>query len=134
MPHPCRHLSLAIHCDMAKVYRFAANPRILPQWASGLSGGDIGLHNGEWVADSPMGKSTIRFAEENAYGILDHHVTLADGAHFYNPMRVFANGDGCEVIFTLFEREGMTQAAIEADAATILQDLQQLKKLMAEED
>lgn len=128
MPLPCRHISLSIACDASAVYRYAANPQNLLYWASGLSSSEISLQQGEWVAESPMGTVTIRFAKNNTYGVLDHYVTLADGTRFYNPMRVFANGDGCEVVFTLFEQPVASQDAIEADAATILKDLRQLKK------
>lgn len=134
MPLPCRHISLSIACDASAVYRYASNPLNLPYWASGLSSSEISLQQGKWVAESPMGIITIRFAEDNTYGILDHYVTLADGTCFYNPMRVFANGDGCEVVFTLFEQPEATQDAIEDDAATILKDLRQLKRLMEEKD
>jgi hypothetical protein len=41
----------------------------------------------EWVADSPLGRISIRFAERNELGVLDHWVTLPDGATEYNPVR-----------------------------------------------
>lgn len=130
MPYPCRHISTSVACDMHKLYRFASDPRNLPLWASGLSEGEMRQENGAWYADAPMGRVQVEFAPANDYGILDHAVTLADGTAFHNPMRVFANGDGCEVVFTLLEQVPMTAEALEADAQTILKDLLALKRLM----
>ena len=39
----------------------------------------------------------VEMAESNPYGVLNHWVTLDTGERFYNPMRVIADGDGCEL-------------------------------------
>ncbi len=126
MTYPSRNIGVSIQCPPTRVYAFASNPENLPQWASGLASG-VRTEGGAWVADSPMGKVTIRFAKENEFGVLDHDVTLPSGDTFYNPMRVFANGDGSEVIFTLYRLSGVTDDAFEHDAATIQKDLEKLK-------
>jgi hypothetical protein len=54
-----------------------------------------------------MGRLKVKFVDENKFGILDHDVTLPTGETFYNPMRVFPNKDGSELIFTLYRRPGM---------------------------
>jgi hypothetical protein len=60
--------------------------------------------NEEWIAESPMGTVKVKFAEKNKFGVLDHDVTLSSGAKFYNPMRVFPNNDGSELVFTVYRR------------------------------
>ena len=57
-----------------------------------------------WIAEAPMGRVKVGFAEKNKSGILDHDVTLSSGAKFFNPMRVFPNNDDSEVVFTLYRR------------------------------
>ena len=59
--------------------------------------------------------------------MLDHTVTLASGECFDNPMRTFANGEGSEIVFTLFRRTDVDDAAFETDAAAIARDLATLK-------
>jgi hypothetical protein len=54
----------------------------------------------DWIAESPMGKVKVKFVEKNKFGVLDHDVTLPSGVKVYNPMRVFPNNDGSELIFT----------------------------------
>lgn len=102
-----RHISVSINRPLNEVYDFASNPENLPKWATGL-GGSIKNVDGEWIADSPMGKIKIRFAEQNKFGILDHDVILESGMRVSNPMRVVARGSGSEVIFTLFRQPDMT--------------------------
>jgi len=50
-----RHISTSIKRPATEVYDYAANPANLPEWAAGL-GGSIERVDGQWVADSPMGR------------------------------------------------------------------------------
>ena len=129
MTFKSRHISVSIKQSANQVYEFASNPENLPKWASGLSG-SIKNVNGDWVAESPMDKVKIEFAVQNIFGVLDHDVTLSSGEKFYNPMRVFPNNDGSELIFTLYLRPGMTDQVFAEDAATVAKDLQKLKILL----
>ncbi|MGH7823012.1 MAG: SRPBCC family protein [Candidatus Binatia bacterium] len=124
-----RHISVSIHRSPAEVYAFAANPVNLPKWAKGLSG-SIENVDGEWIADSPMGRVKVRFAPKNDLGVLDHDVVLASGETVHNPMRVVANGQGSEVIFTLFRRAGVGDEDFAADARAVQRDLEALKELL----
>ncbi|HEY8590010.1 MAG TPA: hypothetical protein VIL55_10700 [Naasia sp.] len=63
----------------------------------------------------------------NEHGVLDHEVLLPDGTVSFNPLRVVPNQEGSEVIFTLYRRDGMTDAEVDADADAILRDLTTLK-------
>ena len=123
------HLSTHIARSAAEVYAFVADPANLPQWAAGLSG-SIEQRDGRWFADSPMGDVEVRFVEENPYGVLDHDVTLPDGTTVTNPMRVVADDDGCEVVFTVRRAVGATDAELQADAAAVRADLATLKQLL----
>lgn len=124
-----RHVSVSIARPPAVVYAFASNPANAPAWASGLAG-TIARVGSEWIAESPMGQVKVRFADPNSFGILDHEVTLPSGVTIHNPMRVIANGDGSEVVFSLFRLPGVSEAKFADDATWALKDLQTLKRVL----
>jgi hypothetical protein len=101
MTFMAKHISVSISRSAAQVYEFAANPENLPKWAAGLSS-SIKKVNDNWIAESPMGRVKVKFAVRNQFGVLDHDVTLPSGVKVYNPMRVFPNNDGSELVFTLY--------------------------------
>ena len=80
------------------------------------------------LTDSPMGEVRVRFARENAFGVLDHDVTLPDGTVVNNPLRVLAHPDGAEVLFTV-RRLGASDADFDRDCATVLADLERLRSV-----
>jgi hypothetical protein len=127
--YPARPISQSIHRDWRAVYEFAAQPENLPRWAAGL-GGSLEPGDGDWYVDGPLGRVKLRFVERNAFGVLDHYVTLPSGLECYNPLRVVANGTGCEVTFTLYRLPDMSDAAFDADAAAVARDLATLKALL----
>lgn len=123
------HISVSINCPVNDVYEFASNAQNLPKWATGLSN-SIKKAGNEWIAESSMGIIKIKFAEKNKLGILDHDVTLPSGEKIYNPMRVFPNNNGSEIIFTLYQRPGMSDKMFTEDAEIVKRDLEKLKKLL----
>jgi hypothetical protein len=129
MASESRHVSLDILRPPDEVYGYTSDHTNLPNWASGI-GDSIELVDGEWMVESPMGRLTIRFAEPNDLGVLDHTVTLESGETFYNPMRVIQHERGSEVVFTLRRSDDQTDEQFEADAATVLADLHTLKALL----
>jgi hypothetical protein len=67
---------------------------------------------------------------ENEFGVLDHYARLPGGREVPNPMRVVPNGAGCEVIFTLFRRPGMSDQQFARDARTVDADLRKLRTVL----
>lgn len=129
MPPESRHLGIWIDRPAAVVYDYARQPANLPNWAAGL-GSSIEQVEGRWVAESPLGRVVVEMSESNQYGVLDHWVRLDTGATFYNPMRVIADGSGCEVVFTLRRQPGVSDADFDRDAAAVAADLATLKRLL----
>lgn len=123
------YIGVSIDRPADEVYEFASNPGNLPKWAAGL-GGSVKNVNGEWIAESPMGRVKVRFADKNRFGVLDHDVILQSGERFYNPMRVFPNGEGSELVFTLYQRPDITEKMFKEDAETVERDLKRLKALL----
>ena len=95
------------------VYNFVSDPKNLPKWASGLDGA-----------------VKVRFAERNKFGVLDHFVTVGSGPEVYVPMRVFPNGEGTEVLLTVFRRDGISDEKFAEDTQWVRRDLEALKELL----
>jgi hypothetical protein len=129
MASESRHVSTHIDRPAREVYDYASNPSNLPEWASGL-GSSVEEVDGQWIVDSPMGRVVVAFAAKNDFGVLDHDVTLPSGETFYNPMRVMTDGTGCEVVFTVRRRTGMSDADFARDADAVYADLITLKRAM----
>ena len=120
---------MSIDRPAAEVYDYASDPANLGEWAAGL-GAAVQHVDGRWVADSPLGSVVVAFAERNDHGILDHDVTLPSGETVHNPMRVIADGPGCEVVFTLRRRPGMGDEDLARDAQAVADDLVALKRVL----
>ncbi|MCW0233773.1 MAG: SRPBCC family protein [Ferrovibrio sp.] len=135
-PHtvlPCKHLSVSIPRPFTAVYAVLKDPANWKHWASGLGQMQQDAATGRWTAQQDgVGVVTIVFTPPNDFGVLDHRVTLPDGSEIYMPARVIANGDGCEVIFTLFRIPTMDDAMFARDAAWVKQDLEKLAGLFAQ--
>lgn len=130
MTCPATLIHTSIGRSAAEVCAYVSDPRNLTEWASGLSRASLRQEGEYWIADSPMGVVKIKFSPRNAFGVVDHEVTTSDGATFANPMRVQPNGDGAEVIFTLYRLPGVSEADFEKDADTIRGDLETLKGIL----
>lgn len=129
MTRQSRHLSVYIDRPVPEVYAFASDPANLPRWAPGL-GTSVVEVDGAWFVETAEGRVRVTFAPDNAYGVLDHEVVTTSGETVYVPLRAIADGDGCEVVFTLRRSEGMTDAEFERDTALVSSDLALLKKVL----
>jgi hypothetical protein len=124
-----RNLSISINRNANDVYDFVSVPENFRLWASGL-GNSLKKVNGEWIAETQQGPVRIRFSERNGFGILDHWVSPEPGLEIYVPMRVIPNGNGSELVFTLFRLPGMSDQKFAADAEWVMRDLAALKNLL----
>ena len=129
MTFMAKHISVSINRPAAQVYEFVSDPENLPKWAAGLSG-SIRKIDEDWIAESPMGRVKVKFADKNKFGVLDHDVTLSSEVKIYNPMRVFPNNDGSELVFTSYRRPGVSDQEFAEDAKAVERDLAKLKTLL----
>ncbi len=104
---------MTIERPSGEVYAFVCDPKNLPRWASGLSAA-----------------VKVRFVERNAFGVLDHYVKTDSGPEVYVPMRVFPNGEGAEVLLTVFRRPGTSEEKFAEDTHWVRRDLEALKQLL----
>jgi hypothetical protein len=95
--HDIQHIGVYIARPPAEVYEFASDPRNLPRWAAGLARSEVRQDGDVWVADAPFGTVRVKFAERNAFGVMDHDVTLESGIIVHNPMRVVPRWEGSEL-------------------------------------
>ena len=129
MPRESKQITVWIDRPTEDVYAFASNPANIPRWAPGL-GTSVEQQEGSWFVETGDGRVGVAFADRNDFGVLDHDVTLPTGDVIHNPMRVVADGDACEVIFTLRRQPDMTDADFERDAGLVQADLLRLKRVM----
>jgi hypothetical protein len=119
----------AVNAPADAVYAFASRMENLPQWASGLAAG-IEQRNGDWYTQSPMGEVKVAMAPANAFGVLDHDVTLPDGTTVHNAFRVTPSGEGSLLVFVVLHLPGVDQQRFDADVAHVRKDLLALKAIM----
>jgi hypothetical protein len=104
---------MTIERPAGEVYAFVSDPKNLPTWASGLSAA-----------------VKVRFVERNSLGVLDHYVRVDSGPEVYMPMRVFPNGEGAEVLITVFRQPGVSDEKFSEDTHWVRRDLEALKTLL----
>ncbi len=114
---------------MATAYAYAANPLNLPHWVPSFCK-SVSQVKSKWLVQTADGPVEFAFVPHNTLGVLDHSVTFASGLVLTNPMRVITNGTGCEILFTLFQHQGMTDEQFRRDAELVLGDLTALKNLL----
>jgi aminoglycoside 3-N-acetyltransferase I len=124
-----KSISVTIAREWRSLYAAFWHPRMFMRWASGLSRAELREEDGAWSGQGPEGPVRIRFTAHNAYGIMDHWVDVGGEREIYVPLRVVANGDGAEVILTLFRQPDMDDAQFARDAAWVRKDLLRLKAI-----
>ena len=129
MTFESRHISEWIDRPAGEVYDYVADPANVPQWAPGL-GSSVEQVAGRWFVQGVLGRAGLAIVPRNDHGVLDHEVTLPSGEVVYNPMRVIPAGHGCEVVFTLRRRPGMSDDDVERDAEAVAADLARLKRIL----
>ena len=126
-----RTVSVEIKVAPTRVYACVRDPDLLPEWAAGICK-SVTVKDGVWHVDtgSELGTVQLAFCADNDFGVLDHTVTLPDGSAVLNPVRVIANGNGSELIFTLFQTEGMSDEQFIRDVQAVTRDLNTIKALL----
>ena len=119
-------LTVSIDCSPKKVYAFVSNAKNLPKWAKTFCK-SVKKTGRQWLMNTSLGPLKLRFAPKNNLGVLDHFIKPPKGQDIVVPMRVISNGKTSEVVFTLFQRPGMTDADFYRDIGMVQQDLKTLR-------
>jgi len=125
-----RTISISINRNRKEVYEAVWRPEDFPKWASGLSRSSLTRDGELWKAEGPEGSVRIRFTGHNAFGVMDHYVYVDNAPEIYVPLRIIQNGDGAEVLLTLFRQMGMSDSKFAADAEWVERDLLALRALV----
>ena len=120
-------VSVTVAREWRKLYDAFHAPEAFAGWASGLSKVHLHRDGDTWVGDGAEGPIRVRFTPQNDFGVMDHWVDTGADALVYIPLRVLQNGDGAEVVLTLFRQPGMDDAKFAEDQVWVKRDLQKLK-------
>ncbi|HTJ97250.1 MAG TPA: hypothetical protein VL381_07255 [Rhodocyclaceae bacterium] len=126
-----RILNIEIAVKPDAVYSAVRDPAKLPLWASGIAK-SVEVRDGIWFVETGTALGTVQltFCADNPFGVLDHTVRLPDGTEVLNPVRVIANGEGSELIFTVFQTAGMSDEQFVNDVQAVKRDLKTIKHLL----
>jgi len=128
--HRSYTISVPIRRPWRQVYEFLAEPLNLPTWTSGM-GGIVHVQGNDWRSDTADGPYVFRFAPRNELGVLDFGVAREGTEPVIMPVRVAANGEeGAELVYTAFQRPGVTDEAFRSQVSWIEADLLTLKSLL----
>lgn len=123
-------ISLSIERSCYDVYDYLVRPRNYQNWAAVEPGTFKPLPDGDWEGVTAFGPRHFRFTPPNNFGVLDHAVFVPGEQAVFMPMRVVANGEGSELIFTFFARDGMDEEQFASVIEWITVDLMSLKSLL----
>jgi len=90
------------------------------------------LDGGDWLVDIPAGQQmVIRFAPRNNFGVLDYQIFRpGETSGPITPVRLIANGDGCELLLLWKQRPDVPPGRFRSDVEWIESDLHRLKTLL----
>lgn len=126
---PARTYSVSIKREWRGLYEEIWRPETFPQWAAGLSESALRQEGERWIANGAEGQIAIVFTPHNAFGVMDHVVSMEGVPNIHVPLRIVQNGKGAEVMLTLFRQPDMTEERFSADAKLIMRDLRALKAM-----
>ena len=127
--NPSVTLSVSIARAPGDVARFVADARNLPRWAGAFCK-SVRPDGEHWRVQTDEGEFGLRFLASVEHGVLDHVVEVAEDVQVFVPMRVVPNGEGSEVLFTLFRLPAMTEPRWQTDLAMVKADLESLRVAM----
>lgn len=129
MRYETRIVSHPVAAPASAVYAYARHMENLPHWAAGLAA-NVRRDGDAWFTDTPGGPIRIVMAPPNEFGVLDHDVTMPDGATTHNAMRVTPVGDASLLSFVVLRPPEATNAEFDRDCGLVAQDLKTLGTLV----
>lgn len=124
-------ITVSIRRSYAEVYDFLAEPLNFSRWASNPGAEMEPLDGGDWLVDLPRGRSVIRFAPRNNFGVLDYQVFQPgeDGGHV-TPVRLVPNQQGATLFLVWFQKAGVSDEQFRSEIEWIASDLNRAKTLL----
>ena len=123
-------IKISIDRPYPEVYDFVATPMNFTKWAENHDSRMEAI-GGTRLVVLPGGKHVIRFTRPNEFGVLDYQVfDRGQAGGPVTPVRLIANGDGCEVVMIWFQRPGISDTRFASELEWVASDLQRLKALL----
>ena len=119
-------VNVSIDAAPAAVVAFMADLENWKAWAPWIKSVSRTAPNG-WELDTGDGTMRMRFAAQNAFGVLDHEVTLASGVTLTNSLRVTPNGTGSELAMVLLQWPHLSDAEFDRDVQAVTDDFERIK-------
>lgn len=124
-----RTVSISVARPADDVYAYLSQPANIPEWSEFIT--TIRRDGEQWIATTKTGEQcTMIFTPTNPLRVLDHEVIVSPSLTVHVPIRVLPNGEGSEVIFTVFRLAGMDDAAFAEDIAMVEIDLRGMKRAL----
>lgn len=124
-------ISLSIDCSYEATYRFLADPRSYGEWAAVEKLTYRPLGDGDWEGVANIGGMRhFRFTRVNEFGVLDHAMFVPGEEPLWMPMRVMPNEEGTDLVFTFYQRPGMSDEEFASTIEWITTDFLALKALL----
>jgi hypothetical protein len=123
--------SITIDREPEHVFRFVAEPRNLPRWASTFAPRIEPAGDDQWVVPSPAGKVLIRLDADEERHTVDFHmkpVVPTPGVEGLAASRVVPNGAGAEYVLTMFQFAGMPDEVWHGQLEELPRELARLKQ------
>lgn len=129
-------ITQSINLPAKDLYNIFYKPEAFTKWASGPKSFGLINTNDIWTFQNPPTDADFRmtFTPYNEFGVMDHTVEVDGKQVVFAPMRVFPNGDGCNVQVTLFRQPCVDDERFEQDQMQIRKDLEVLKKVAEGEE
>lgn len=130
---PARTLSISIDAAPDATYEFVADAFNMARWAPGFCqtiAADPQVEHGWRITTADGQQAQARFVAPNAFGVVDHWVSMPELGEVYVPLRVVANEAGSEVLLTIFRQPSMTDGQYDADLQAVQADLERLKAML----
>jgi hypothetical protein len=122
-------ITIPIRRSYQEVYGFLSEPTNFVLWGGANPGSTMEhIKDNDYIVELPRGRMMMRFSPMNEYGVLDFEVfPLGSTSGPITPVRMHANGDGCELVFTRFQRPGVSDEQFASDGEWAQSDLLRMK-------
>lgn len=124
-----RVFTIPIHRRYEDVYGFLAEPANLAIWGGTEPESEMEHLGGtDYLVVLPGGKRVMRFTPINAFGVLDYQVFMPGETQGpVTPVRLHPNQEGCELVFTWFQRPGVSDEQFASESEWAYSDLLRMK-------
>ena len=120
--------TITIDASRDHVLDVLADATNLPAWAPNFASA-IRPDGDGWIVGEGAGEIRLELPVDRELGTTDLLLTLPDGRRRAVYMRTLPNGDGAEVLFTLFHSDSRSDDDVARQNAEVAEELRRLKAL-----